>query len=442
MNNLFSAGLLTISVIALNGCKESVDLKSGTYSNNDTPATTQATSHAPTNIVTTPPVVVVKVDATDTKTGNTDSSDTDADSAEDTSSDTDAGSGDTSTDTGTESTEDTTTDTGTDATEDTATDTGTDSTEDTSTDTGTDSDEDVDSGEDTTTDSDATDDTEAVASFCEVPTNSISSFTRVQLHYGLLSDAPFVNGELGGLDSLTVTEDASKGAKVLKLDSTTKLQPNQLITYIGINGENRVAKIGKVSPRQVTITSGAGLETKILAGSKISNFYFDPTHPNVNGYRAVADFGFRSAYQILKPAQTHVLLGDSWFDTTDDSGASEFNKQLALRLPNSTIFNAGIGGSTLCDLINRFDTDVSPRAPKYVWINSGINDYYREVSAQDFKARMQYLIYKVQEIGAEAIVFDSAPASGNSLGGADLTKVSIDYAIAVLNLFNESQPVD
>ncbi len=246
-------------------------------------------------------------------------------------------------------------------------------------------------------------------------------------------------GELGGLDTLTVTTDAAQGDTVLNLDSTTNLVPGQLLTYVGSNGFYRAARIDAVNGGKVSISSGLGLETAIPAGSQVSNFYNDPTHPNVNGYRAIADFGYRSSRPI-EPNLTHVLLGDSWFDKDERSGAAAFENQLQTRLPGAKIVNAGIGGNTLCDLLERFDNDVASQDPQYVWINSSINDYFNDVSPQDYKTRMQILISKVQAIGAKAIVFDSAPSTSMSPSGIDLNSVSNAYASAVLDLYTETQP--
>jgi len=438
MKNLVSAGMLTISVVALYGCNNSVDLKKNMQNANQTTTgtstTTQTTGHAPTSIVVTPPgVTVIRVAAVNVPTidtGKNSGTNIDTNSNTDTNKNTETGTGattdinkgagtDTTTDTGT-GTADTNTDTGTDTTTDSNTDDGTDTTTDTNTDDGT----------------DITTDTTTVN--CEAFANSIDPFVRVQLNYGLLSGTPFITGELGGIDTLTVTADAAEGAKTLKLDSTVRLKPGQLITYIGSNRHNRVAKIGEVGADQVTITSGRGLEKAIKAGDKISNFYNDPTHPNVNGYKAVADFGYRSALPIA-PNLTHALLGDSWFDKNDTSGAVEFENQLKVRLPGATIINSGIGGSTLCDLIERFDTDIAPKNPQYVWINSSINDYYNNVSPQNFKLRLQFLISKVQGINAKAVVFDSAPANGTSATGININGLSNGYSGVTLKLLEEAQ---
>jgi len=420
MNNLFSMGLLTISVISLNGCQESVDVKSHAYGSSHTTASASSNSSnqpttgiaAPNSIIITPSgVKVIKVvNVTDTSQ----------------STQSNTGTSNTNITTGTSSSN-------TNTTPDITTDSSnTSMTNDTSS-------NDTSTGDETDSNTDSeTNNTLTNTSNCEAPANPIDPFVRVQLHYGLLNDTPYIAGELGGNDSLIVTKDAAQNATRLKLDSTVSLIPGQLITYEGINGNIRVAKIGEVLDDQVTIISGQGLETEIAAGSKISNFYNDPTHPNINGYKAMADFGIRSTLSIISN-QTHVLLGDSWFDASEPSGASEFAQRLSLRLPGSAILNEGIGGNTLCDLIDRFDIDVTPKNPQYVWINSNINDYFNDVSSVDYKARMQFLIAKIQEIGADAIVFDSAPAAGTSFAGNDLTDLSNRYASTLLDLFNTSQ---
>jgi len=449
MNNLFSAGLLSISVIALSGCKESVDFKSSTYSSNHTTNSTSTTTltsgQTPTSIIVTPPGVrvieVATVTGTTIATATSSETTTNAGTSSETNNNTNSG-----TDTDGTGATSTTSNLTPPATTPTDTDTGTTIDSDTNPIIETTTDSDTTPDTETTTETDTTADTEVASdsdltpSICEAFADPIEPFVRVQLHYGLLNDAPFIAGETAGLDSLTVTADAKTGDKLLSLDSTTLLKPGQLITYVGTNGQYRVAKIGEVRDRDVTITSGRGLETAIAAGSKISNFYHDPTHPNVNGSKAVADFGVRSAYSKIEASKIHVLFGDSWFDADQTTGDAEIEKQLNVRLPGSTIFNEGLGGETLCDLINRFDTDVTPKNPDYVWVNSSINDYFAGVFVPDYKIRLQYLISKIQSIGAEAIVFDSAPPTqNNSVDSETRRSLANGYSGVVRDLFLESQ---
>ena len=144
----------------------------------------------------------------------------------------------------------------------------------------------------------------------------------------------------------------------------------------------------------------------------------------------------------ITPNATHVLFGDSWFDANSETNQPEIENHLKTRLPDATIINAGVGGNTVCDLLARFDTDVVPLNPDYVWINSSINDYYNDVSRVDFKLRMQYLISKVQSINATALVMDSAPASGTSQAGSDLRVLSNGYAGAVLELLEAASATE
>ena len=406
MNNLFSAGLLAISVIALNGCTESTDLKSTNKSSNYSSSTSSSSTSSSTSssststlsyndpttfIVTTAPTTVIKVVKEDETTTYT----TTTESGNDTS---DSGSTTTNTETTTETT----------------------------------------NSDDDTTQTETNENTSVTSTVnCEAFADPIDTFVRLQIHYGLMDDAPFVAGEIGGTDAVSVTEDAAQGSTVLKLDSTIGLKAGQLITYVDTGGRYRAAEIGEVSQGSVTIKSGGGLPADISAGSNISNFYQDATHPNANGSKAIVDYSLPYASPIT-PNSTHLLLGDSWFDADSETNQPEIENHLKTRLPGSTIINSGVGGSTLCDLLARFDSDVVPQSPDYVWINSSINDYYNDVSRVDYKIRMQYLISKVQSIGATALVMDSAPAPGTSPAGSNLTVLSNVYAGAVLELLDQA----
>lgn len=96
----------------------------------------------------------------------------------------------------------------------------------------------------------------------------------------------------------------------------------------------------------------------------------------------------------------HVLLGDSWFV----SGGAIHNSMIA-RLPDAEVISAGIVGNTAAQLIARFDTDVAPLAPDYVWVMVGTNDYYAGITPQLFEQQILQLRRMIQEIGAQPIFF-------------------------------------
>lgn len=101
----------------------------------------------------------------------------------------------------------------------------------------------------------------------------------------------------------------------------------------------------------------------------------------------------------------HVLLGDSWF------AQNGIFARLQERLPSATIVNKGVGGNTAVQLLNRFDTDVTPEKPDVVWIMVGTNDYYQSVSNDLFNFYVNQLAVKCAEIGAHLMIFNASVGS-------------------------------
>lgn len=103
----------------------------------------------------------------------------------------------------------------------------------------------------------------------------------------------------------------------------------------------------------------------------------------------------------------HVLLGDSWFNQT---GIAE---QMRVRLPNAIIANKGIGGNTAANLISRFNVDVTPEKPDFVWVMVGTNDAGAGVDPNLFAFYIQQLKSLIQNIGATPIFY--GPSVGTTL---------------------------
>jgi hypothetical protein len=104
-----------------------------------------------------------------------------------------------------------------------------------------------------------------------------------------------------------------------------------------------------------------------------------------------------------------VAFGDSWF-------AQHYLYQaLVDRLPNANIINAGVGGNTSQQLIDRFSTDVAPYHPSVVYIVIGTNDYYQNVPDSVFSNNINKLKALCYSLGAYPIILIS------SAGSAQLT---------------------
>jgi lysophospholipase L1-like esterase len=272
-------------------------------------------------------------------------------------------------------------------------------------------------------------------STCVANGNPISSFERVQLHFGLLRDQTFVTGETGGLLPLTVTADANAGSTTIHVDSTTALFTGQLITYLGENFDYYVAEIASLTSTTITLTSETAIVSKLSAGKTAWNFYNEASDANDFGHQAIADFSFRKTSTIVSPGATHVIIGDSWLND------SAYTNRLRLRYPSATVINSTGNTDTLCDLLANFNSDVATHSPQFVWISSSINDNSAGVSQEDYKLRLQDLIAKVQDIGATAIVYDAVAGSDKTTVDGALTSqvLAYRYSTQVQDLFNEAK---
>ncbi len=262
---------------------------------------------------------------------------------------------------------------------------------------------------------------------------SVKKFSHVKMHNELLNNQSIIWGERGSysdaVQSLNIRAQASKGSSVLKVTSTDELLVNQLLVYQSTNGKYYIAQIRSM-PDSRTINLTEPLEEAVTTGAKAWNFYANTSHPNRYGYRAIADFMVQSQNMGANTTGRHVLLGDSWFGQTTD-----LENRLNQRLPSATIINMGIGGNTTQDLVDRFDSDVTPNNPDTVWILAGTNDYWQGVPAAQYKNNMRTLINKSKAIGAEVIIIDSSVGAGTGATGVDNHQQSDEYVNALIELY-------
>lgn len=385
----------------------------------------------------------------------------------------------------------------------------------------------------------------------------------IDLHYSISRGTGFVQGEIGGLFETTIVSTTSN--RTIVVADSSGFVFGQLIVYTGSNGEYYTSVIVGASGNSLTLSND--IEPEVL-GSKFSNFYTEQSHPNANGYKAIADCALRmmrlkyqSAYlwqagdfhtvlgtatvlpylessyanpggsnfasvlvqcpavndgfvtfgvpltagdyiakiwvnpnlsttgslgvfvsedgglgaisylavSDVRPSLielpfrarnggqysvafrhavpggsfavsriefvrvlaannsinkgTHVLLGDSWFALP---GVFE---RLQQRLPNAKIINKGVGGEKASELWMRFNTDVTPHNPDFVWIMVGTNDVAANVPPATFYQNIGILSWKIKQIGASGIFFNGSvgPKAHTTLG--DLLTRSRNYAI-------------
>jgi len=260
------------------------------------------------------------------------------------------------------------------------------------------------------------------------PAATTSAWLRIPMHYGLLLGKPHLWGEAGGNQGLNVRSYAASGSSNLSLTSTAGLIRGQLISYRGRNSQYYSAQIQSISNNNLRLTTP--LQQDVFVGGNAWNFYKDGAHPNRLGSYAIADFAIRRVGWSRLNQGKHVLLGDSWFSQND------IFQRLKQRLPRANFSNKGVGGNTAGNLLSRFNRDVAWQNPKYVWILTGTNDYWRNVAAVPYKNNMRQLINRVRGLGATPIVFDSSVGPLN-YGSDAKTRLSRSYVTAIDQLTRE-----
>ncbi|PID46867.1 MAG: hypothetical protein CSB47_01925 [Proteobacteria bacterium] len=255
-----------------------------------------------------------------------------------------------------------------------------------------------------------------------------AAFTLVTMHDDLLKRRYRIHGESGGIDSFYVSHYAEAGDTQIRVGGYPDLKEGQLMTYRSEWGDYYTVTVAYTQSGLIKLNTP--LEAPISQGMNLWNFYYDGAHPNLYGFRALADFSLRSQNVEELNWGKHVLLGDSWFFF---EGVSQ---RLAEKLGNAQIINKGVGGNSSAQMLARFDRDVAAKNPDVVWLIAGTNDYYRDVSVEDFTNNMRSLIEKINAIGAKAIVIDSSVAP-LMWGSDELTQLSHEYAAAVARLLEQ-----
>jgi len=251
---------------------------------------------------------------------------------------------------------------------------------------------------------------------------------RVPMHYEVLFGQSHIWGESGATQALNLATPALAESTTMELNSVDDLLPQQLISYFGADGEYYTAQIQSIDGKSLLLTTP--LKQTVSAGANAWNFYSNGSHPNSRGYNAIADYAVRHLGKDKLNEGVHVLLGDSWFEE------GSIFERLKQHLPDTTIFNKGIGGHTAADLLARFDEDVLPHTPNFVWILTSTNDYWQDVTVETYKANIDALIGKIKAANAVPIIFDASVGPLNS-GSDTLTKISHAYVTAVEQLLAE-----
>jgi len=121
--------------------------------------------------------------------------------------------------------------------------------------------------------------------------NSQSGMSVVDMHYGALRGKGMTSGETPGL-TYTVSGSVSAGATSITLSSVTGLVVQQLLAYLGTDGQYYSTSIVSIAGSVVNLA--APTEAAIGTGVNVFSFYANESHASVYGYRAIADYIVRT----------------------------------------------------------------------------------------------------------------------------------------------------
>jgi lysophospholipase L1-like esterase len=231
-----------------------------------------------------------------------------------------------------------------------------------------------------------------------------NSVGESQLATGSVTTAALAEGSISSpkLMAGSVTTAAIADGSI----SNGKLQDGSVTTAAIADGS---ISNGKLQDGSVTSEKIAGLD------AAVEFLQTDPDSATSTALNATygAAFGGNRAGRLVCLGDSIARAGDNVSGGTVNWSDS-FSLYCAL-LSQGTIdfvYNAGVGGNTTQNMIDRFGTDVTPHRPTVVTINGGTNDFTFAVTSAQFRANIKTLVAKVRAIGALPVLLTMPPVGG------------------------------
>ncbi len=185
-----------------------------------------------------------------------------------------------------------------------------------------------------------------------------------------------------------------------------KLAHDDFLTYDGVAPIYLDFKVRVPGPVRVSLTLSIGGALRLSVGK--------------------LEMQRRQAYKLRIRKGRHVLLGDSWINS------GYVAKRFRERLTDAEFIQAGVGGNTVEDLLARFDADVAPHKPDFVWVLCGTNDVFEMLTPEEFQPQVIALREKIRAIGAQPIFWNPSVCNrfytkGDRLAPSRRLAMNVDY---------------
>ena len=147
------------------------------------------------------------------------------------------------------------------------------------------------------------------------------SLLRADMHFGILKGIPWKSGETGGIVETTASAVTIVDSMTLPVANSASYSNDQLICYEAADGEWYSAVIKDKSGNILNLRTP--IEALISSGGKVSNFYNNNAHPNLNGYKTIVDYALRDLkYSMRKVATINhdefIAIGSPTLSVSND----------------------------------------------------------------------------------------------------------------------------
>ena len=216
---------------------------------------------------------------------------------------------------------------------------------------------------------------------------------------------PIARGGTGGTDAASARAALGAGTSSLTLGTTA--------STAAAGNDARLSDTR-------TPTDGSVTTAKVADGAIVRAKLGSDVVPATSGNVAVV---LGNSVDVLQESPSANSRNSSWFNYCSILSMQQFCYG----------YNAGIAGNTTAQMLARFDTDVTPYAPKIVVVGGCENDSdpANSISVSTFASNMTAIAAKVRSIGAALVVRTGCP-SGSSKSTPDARQIATDQMNAWL----------
>ncbi|MEF3306723.1 SGNH/GDSL hydrolase family protein [Paenibacillus sp. GYB003] len=145
---------------------------------------------------------------------------------------------------------------------------------------------------------------------------------------------------------------------------------------------------------------------------------------------------------------TYGSVAEGWYEAKDagmnaelihGSWVLKLRRHLQSLNPKAVVHNCGKGGWTSANGSDSFERNVGSLRPDLLVLNFGINDWKRPVPLNDYRANMERMLTRAEELGIACLLWTSGPLSTMSGQTYGWTEPVADAAFpATFDRFNDS----